>query len=252
MRTVLLTRRQDDQGAAAGQVVPPAGHRVVLVESAKYRWTGHRFSRAVDAFHCVPEPSDPGYAEALLDVVRRERVDVFVPVSSPAASVPDARARTLLDGVCDVLHAHADIVAALDDKSEFSRVAERSGCACPTRHRITDRPAGRGVRLPARAGPTSSSASPTTRSGGLDLTPLPGETPERNAAYARSLPISADDPWILQEFIPAASTAPTPPCATAASGSTAAASRRRSRSTTHRSTSPRSGTGSSISSRVWG
>jgi carbamoylphosphate synthase large subunit len=30
---------------------------------------------------------------------------------------------------------------------------------------------------------------------------LSGRTPKRNAALARSLPISKDDPWILQEFI---------------------------------------------------
>ena len=69
---------------------------MILVESAKYRLTGHRFSRAVDAFYCVPEPTAPGYGEALLEIVRYENVDVFVPVSSPAASVPDARARYML------------------------------------------------------------------------------------------------------------------------------------------------------------
>ena len=59
---------------------------MVLVESRKYRFTGHRFSRAVAAFHTVPEPDDPGYAAALLAIVRHEGVDVYVPVCSPAAS----------------------------------------------------------------------------------------------------------------------------------------------------------------------
>ena len=115
-----------------------AGHRVVLVESAKYRFTGHRFSRAVAAFHCVPEPAAPGYAEALLDVVRRERVDVFVPVSSPAGSVHDARARRLLDGVCEVIHADTDTVKMLDDKAEFSKTAGALGLRVPDWRRITD------------------------------------------------------------------------------------------------------------------
>ena len=86
-KTVLINGGKMTKALQLARSFHSAGHRVVLVESAKYRFTGHRFSRAVAAFHCVPEPAAPGYAEALLDVVRRERVDVFVPVSSPAGSV---------------------------------------------------------------------------------------------------------------------------------------------------------------------
>jgi hypothetical protein len=35
----------------------------------------------------------------------------------------------------------------------------------------------------------------------LDLTPLPRPTPQDTAAFARSKPISADTPWILQQFV---------------------------------------------------
>jgi hypothetical protein len=37
--------------------------------------------------------------------------------------------------------------------------------------------------------------------GRLDLTRLSSQTPERNAAFARSLSISEEDPWILQECV---------------------------------------------------
>ncbi|MBA3347724.1 MAG: ATP-dependent carboxylate-amine ligase, partial [Actinobacteria bacterium] len=35
-----------------------------------------------DAFHLVPAGSDPGFADAILDVVEREGVDVVLPQSS--------------------------------------------------------------------------------------------------------------------------------------------------------------------------
>ena len=35
-----------------------------------------------DAFHVVPAGSDPGYADAILDLVERESVDVVLPQSS--------------------------------------------------------------------------------------------------------------------------------------------------------------------------
>jgi carbamoylphosphate synthase large subunit len=200
-RTILVTGGKMTKALQLARSFHADGHRVVLVESAKYRFTGHRFSRAVSAFHCVPEPTAAGYAEALLDIVRRERVDVFVPVSSPAASQPDAFVGRLLDGVCDVVHADPDTVRMLDDKAEFSRTAAAMWLRVPDWRRITDPqqiedfdfPPGRNYILKRIA------YNPVGR---LDLTPLSAQTPERNASHARSLSISADDPWILQEFIP--------------------------------------------------
>ena len=75
----------------------------------------------------------------MLDVVRRELVDVFVPVSSPAASVHDARVGDILRGFCDVLHVDSDTVRLLDDKAEFSRTAASLGLRVPRFRRITGR-----------------------------------------------------------------------------------------------------------------
>ena len=199
-KTVLINGGKMTKALHLARAFHAAGHRVVLVESTKYRWTGHRFSRAVDAFHCVPESRDPGYAEALLEIARRERVDVFVPVSSPAASVPDAQARKLLDGVCDVLHGDVESVEMLDDKVSFAQTAASLGLRVPDSHRITDPaqvtefdfPADRTYILKRVA------YNPVGR---LDLTRLSAATPDRNAAFVRSLPISDDDPWVLQEFV---------------------------------------------------
>ncbi|BBY28660.1 ATP-grasp domain-containing protein [Mycolicibacterium sediminis] len=199
-RTILISGGKMTKALQLARSFHTAGHRVVLVESAKYRLTGHRFSRAVDAFHVVPEPTAPGYAEALLEVVRRESVDVFVPVSSPASSVPEAEARTLLDGVCETIHVGPDMVRTLDDKTEFSRAAEELGLRVPDSRRITDVrqieefdfPEGRKYILKRVA------YNPVGR---MDLTPLTRETPERNLAFARGLHITEADPWILQEFV---------------------------------------------------
>ncbi|MDP7705099.1 ATP-grasp domain-containing protein [Mycobacterium sp. TY815] len=199
-RTILLNGGKMTKALQLARSFHLAGHRVILVESEKYRWTGHRFSRAVDAFYCVPEPTEPGYALALLDIVRYENVDVYVPVSSPAGSVPDAVARELLDGACDVVHSDAKTVQLLDDKAEFASTAASLSLRVPDSHRITDArqvvdfafPAGRSYILKRIA------YDPVGR---MNLTRLSGATPDRNAAYARSLPISEDDPWILQEFI---------------------------------------------------
>lgn len=140
-RTVLITGGKMTKALQLARAFHRAGHRVILAETAKYRLTGHRFSRAVDAFYCVPEPTDPDYDDALYELVRYEAVDSVIPVSSPTASVHDARARYVLDGICEVVHATEDVVRMLDDKAEFSKSPLHwgsgfpIGCGSPIRSR---------------------------------------------------------------------------------------------------------------------
>lgn len=199
-RTVLLTGGKMTKALQLARSFHCAGHRVILAETARYRHTGHKFSNAVDEFYCIPEPGEPGYEDALYEIIRYEAVDTLIPVSSPAASVHDARARYILDGYCDVVHATEDIVRMLDDKAEFSKVAVALGLRVPDWVRITDPrqivdfefPQGRSYILKRIA------YNPVGR---LDLPRLSKKTPQRNAALAQWLPISESDPWILQEFI---------------------------------------------------
>jgi hypothetical protein len=199
-RTILISGGKMTKALQLARSFHLAGHRVILVESAKYRWTGHRFSRAVDRFHCIPDPGDSGYAQALLDIVRREGVDVFVPVASPAASIHDADARALLDAHCEVIHGDADTVRMVDDKSRFSEHAASLGLRVPDFRRITD-PAQIDEFEFAPGGEYILKRISYNPVGRMDLTRLTAHTPERNSAFARSLHITEDDPWILQEFI---------------------------------------------------
>ncbi len=200
-KTILLSGGKMTKALLLARSFHRAGHRVVLVESAKYRLTGHRFSRAVDRFHVVPDPGAEGYAEALLAIVVAEGVDVFVPVCSPAAAWYDARARATLDAHCEVLHFDPETLAKLDDKAAFAATATALGLRVPDTHRITDPRQVRDFAFPAdgrRYILKSIAYDPVRR---LDLTPLPRATPGETAAFAAALPISESNPWILQEFV---------------------------------------------------
>ncbi len=201
-RTVLITGGKMTKALQLARSFSTAGHRVVLAEQAKYRFTGHRFSRSVDRFRTVPKPDAPGYAAELARIVREEGVDVYVPVCSPLASRYDALAKEALGGLCEVVHPDPDTVRRLDDKHEFARLAASLGLDVPDTHRITDPQ--QVVDFDFAGAPAATyilksiAYDPVHR---LDLTPLPRPTSEQTAAFARSLPISADNPWILQEFV---------------------------------------------------
>lgn len=178
-----------------------AGHRVVLVESARYRLSGHRFSRAVDAFHTIPDAGSPGYADALEAIARAEGVDVYVPVCSPASSVADARAKKQLEQVCEVVHLDPDRLEMVDDKHRFARAAADAGLRVPDTHLVTDAQQVLDHDFSGATRPyilKSIAYDPVHR---LDLTRLPFGPPEAMAAFVRSLPISEANPWILQEFV---------------------------------------------------
>ncbi|ROR93028.1 hypothetical protein EDD33_3933 [Nocardioides aurantiacus] len=175
-----------------------AGHRVVLVESARYRFTGHRFSRSVDAFHTIPDAGSPDYADALEAIARTEGVDVYVPVCSPASSVADARAKKQLEQVCEVVHLDADRLELVDDKFRFARAAAEAGLGVPDTHLVTDAQQVLDHDFSGATRPyilKSIAYDPVHR---LDLTRLPFPGME---SFVRSLPISEANPWILQEFV---------------------------------------------------
>jgi hypothetical protein len=200
-RTVLISGGKMTKALALARAFHRAGHRVILVESAHYRLSGHRFSRAVDAFHVVPTPGSPGYGPAMLDIVRRERVDVYVPVCSPASATADAEIKAALEEHCEVLHFTPETLARLDDKAQFAQTATALGLSVPDAHRITDPEQVLGFDFAAGAPPyilKSIAYDPIRR---LDLTPLPGPDAEATRAFVASLPISPENPWVLQSFV---------------------------------------------------
>ncbi|MBC8093955.1 MAG: ATP-grasp enzyme [Pseudonocardia sp.] len=198
-RTVLVSGGKMTKALQLARSFHRAGHRVVLVESSRYRFTGHQFSRAVDRFRVVPVPQAPDYAAALLRIVKEEAVDVYVPVCSPVASRYDAEAADVLAGHCEVLHLDPDTLRRVDDKDGFARLATSLGLDVPETHRITDPRQVADFDFGAATFILKSIAyDPVHR---LDLTPLPRPTRAETAAFAASKPISAANPWILQEFV---------------------------------------------------
>lgn len=200
-RTILVSGGKMTKALVLARAFHADGHRVLLVEQARYRFTGHRFSRAVDAFFTVPKPEHPGYTAALRAIVEREGVDVYVPVCSPVASFYDSLARDELEGVCEVLHPRPDELRQVNDKFEFATVARSVGLRVPDTHRITNPRQVAEFDFSGRERSyilKSIAYDPVRR---LDLTRLPRPTPAQTVAYVASLPISTDNPWILQEFI---------------------------------------------------
>ncbi len=200
-QTILVSGGKMTKALQLARSFHRAGHRVILVESAKYRFTGHRFSWAVSRFYTVPEPNAPGYIDALLAIVKAENVDVYVPVCSPIASYYDAQAKQALAPYCQVMHVDADVVRRLDDKYQFATAASDLGLLVPDSHCISDVQEVLDFDFASRSHNYILKSIPYDSVRRLDLRQLPGADRAATAAFVRSLPISVDQPWIMQAFI---------------------------------------------------
>jgi carbamoyl-phosphate synthase large subunit len=86
-----------------------------------------------DAFHIVPAGSDPGFADAMLDVVEREGVDAVLPQSSfDLAGLAEHRDRFPVP----VLVSHPETIRRSNDKAESYALLHRLGIRAPEFRRV--------------------------------------------------------------------------------------------------------------------
>ncbi len=86
-----------------------------------------------DAFHLVPAGSDPGFADAILDVVERERVDAVLPQSSfDLEGLAEHRDRFAVP----VLVSRPDTIHRSNDKAETYELLHRLGVPAPEFRRV--------------------------------------------------------------------------------------------------------------------
>ena len=87
-----------------------------------------------DAFHVVPPGSDAGFAEALLEICRREGVDVVLPQSSfDLLGLAEAKER--FDGIA-VLVSPPEAIRVANDKAETYALLDRIGVEAPAWRRV--------------------------------------------------------------------------------------------------------------------
>jgi hypothetical protein len=200
-KTILISGGKMTKALQLARSFHQAGHRVILTESHKYWLTGHRFSWAVDRFYAVPKPQAKDYIDALLEIVKQEGVDVYIPVCSPVASYYDAEAKQVLSKYCEVIHFDPELVQKLDDKSEFSAIAASFGLTVPDSYRITDPQKILDFDFSQQAQTYILKSIPYDSVRRLNLTQLPCATPLATAAFVDELPISEHNPWIMQAFM---------------------------------------------------
>ena len=181
-----------------------AGHRVILVDTHKFWSSGNQFSNAVDRSYTVPDPQQDleGYIQAIRAIAKQENIDFFIPVAMFAVGYFDSNNKPPLSGCCEIFHFDADVIRILDDKFAFSEKAHSFGLSVPKFFKITAPEQVINFDFSNEKNEYILKSIPYDAVHRLNLTKLPCDTPEETAAFVKSLPISEEKPWIMQEFIP--------------------------------------------------
>ncbi|KAL9617068.1 MAG: hypothetical protein Q9204_008509, partial [Flavoplaca sp. TL-2023a] len=166
------------------------------------------YSRSLRKFFKLPKPTaDDGsahYINALLRVVKQERVDLWVSCSGVASAVEDGQAKEVIERrtSCRAIQFDVATTATLHEKDTFTQETERLGLPVPETHNVTSRDAVHKVlhRSPKRNSYIMKSVGVDDAVRG-DMTLLPRRTVSETYNHVAQIPISDQKPWVLQQFI---------------------------------------------------
>ncbi|KAL9132657.1 MAG: hypothetical protein Q9175_006167 [Cornicularia normoerica] len=209
-KTILVTGVGMTKGLFLARAFYKAGHNVI---GADFEPNGipvcGRFSKALRRFYSLPKPNKTAgtayYIDALLHIVRKEEVDLWVSCSGVASAVEDGQAKEVLERRSDVRCVQFDVLTTqmLHEKDTFIAQTQRLGLPTPETHNVTSRAAVHKVlhespRTKKQYIMKSVGVDDSSRG---DMTVLPKRTVSETYNHVSAIPISGEKPWVLQQFI---------------------------------------------------
>lgn len=208
-RNVLITGVGMTKGLVLARLFYEAGHDVF---GADFEPNGAlvcgRGSRSLERFFRLRQPdarngSSP-YIQSLLDIITREKIELWVSCSGVASAVEDGIAKEIIEArtPCKAIQFDVKTTQMLHEKHTFIEHTRDIGLTVPETHEITTRamverilhhaPPGRKYIL------KTIGVDDSVRG---DMTLLPTNSGAETSKHLATLDISRATPWILQQFI---------------------------------------------------
>lgn len=209
-KTILVTGVGMAKGLRIARAFYAAGHNVI---GADFEPDGvpvnGRFSKALDRFYRLNKPDQEHgaavYISELVDVVKREKVDLWVSCSGVASAIEDGQAMEVLKKKTDCKCIQFDVMttATLHEKDTFIEYTEKLDLPIPETHQVTSRDAVHNI-IHRSQGKKSYIMKPI----GMDdvsrdsiLTILPRRTQSLTYSHVSALAINKTQPWVVQQYI---------------------------------------------------
>ena len=206
-KTILVTGMGMAKGLALARLFYEAGHDVIGADFEPYGVpVSGRFSKALKKFYALPKPNDQNgsacYIQDLLNIVKKEQVNLWVSCSGVASAVEDGRAKEVVErqSICKAIQFDVKTTAMLHEKYTFIQKTKSLGLPTPETYDVTSRTAVHRVLHGTQKRYIMKSVGVDDASRG-DMTILPRRTLSETYSHVSNIAISSDRPWVLQQYI---------------------------------------------------
>lgn len=210
---ILVTGIGMTKGLYLARAFHLSGLRVIGADIAPYNLIPPigRFSRSIDNFYNLPAPTEQSgsaqYIHALLTIIRREKVSLWVSCSGVHTALDDARAKEIIHrrSDCSCIQFDVHTTQLLHEKDTFTAYAASLGLPVPETHNVTSRAA---IHKVLHQSPRTKkryimkSVDMDDASRAEIMTVLPRRTLSETYNHIARLPISEAKPWVLQQYVP--------------------------------------------------
>ena len=211
--TILVTGVGMTKGLHIARAFHLAHHRVIGADCTPFNLVPPvgRFSRAIEKYYALPPPTEnetsDRYIRALVSIIHRERVSLWVSCSGVATALDDARAKEIISHrvpSCTSIQFDVQTTQLLHEKDTFIAYAASLGLPVPETLTVTTRGAVHKVlhespRTKKRYVLKSLAMNDASRS--EINTILPRRNLSETYNHLARLPISESNPWILQQYV---------------------------------------------------
>ncbi|GAB0137959.1 hypothetical protein EsDP_00006209 [Epichloe bromicola] len=136
-KRILVTGVSMSKGLAIARMLHRQGHTVIGADG--HRLSSGRVSRAIRRFHLLPRYTHTqAYTARLLEIVRTERIHLWIPASDVGGALADGLAKEAIEARTSarVMQLGYDDVAAMDNKAAFMELVASLGLATPDTRRV--------------------------------------------------------------------------------------------------------------------
>ncbi|KAJ6155668.1 hypothetical protein N7470_006234 [Penicillium chermesinum] len=200
-KTVLITGIGAPHALALARAWAAEGHRVVGADVADLDIpirSGGSMSNTLVAFYRVPKDH---YISRILDIVQREKIDIWIPCSPKATAIEDGLARQVIESrtSCRCIAFERELTACFEDPVSFREYLTQKSLPVVESHQVQSRDS---IHKILNRSPTKSYRMLRCRPGSsVNDVPviLPKRTPSKTYSEVSEIQISKDFPWILQQ-----------------------------------------------------
>ncbi|GAD91879.1 conserved hypothetical protein [Paecilomyces variotii No. 5] len=196
-KTILITGVDTPHGLALARLWYYAGHRVVGADvgNLAVRSAGS-MSKTISAYYHILKPQ---YVSCLLDIIKREKVDLWIPCSDMSSAAEDAVAKEIVESrtECKCIHFGTDLATIFGQTDTFTQWIFDKGLPLVEKHYVRSRDA---VHKILHRSPTKTylmRKMKPAEGDRLNALSLPKKTPSQTYSDVSVIRVTKDEPWVL-------------------------------------------------------